>query len=432
MTLAPSLNHPQRLPLAAEVHARPFMFVEAPARVSHLAVYVGHDASRAHKLVEAFCARFGVAPPSPGAQHFVHDFGHVRLRWERHTEFCTCTFVENGSEDGDPFARPAVRHAPNDWLELLSGSVLAACHIAVERGEPLDFRDERLKRLFPAPPLVGSRISNGGEVWTDFQIGPDGYSRILLRDIGLQENQAGRMVQRLCELETYRIMALLALPVARESTQALGTMEGELTELSATMVQPERSVSDGTLLARLSALAARVEALSLRTNYRFSAGQAYYRLVRARIADLRESRIEGIPTIDEFMERRLAPAMETCASAAVRQETLATKVARTNDLLRTGVSLAQERHNQEILEQMNRNAQLQLRLQHAVEGLSVVAITYYVLGLTGYLLKAGKGMGLPLNVDAALGLMMPLACGLTWFGIRRMKHRIAKDGGSHA
>ena len=131
-------------------------------------------------------------------------------------------------------------------------------------------------------------------------------------------------------------------------------------------------------------------------------------------------------------ERRLAPAMETCASAAVRQETLATKVARTNDLLRTGVSLAQERHNQEILEQMNRNAQLQLRLQHAVEGLSVVAITYYVLGLTGYLLKAGKGMGLPLNVDAALGLMMPLACGLTWFGIRRMKHRIAKDGGSHA
>lgn len=431
MTLATSLNHPQRLLLASEVHARPFVSVGVPARASHLAVYVGHDSSRAHRLIAAFCERFGVAPPGEGAQHFIHDFGHVSLKWERHTEFCTFLFVEDGLPEGDPFGQPAIRHAPNDWLELLGGTVLVACHVAVERGDPMNLGSARLKTLFPQPPLVGSHVLAGGEVWTDFQVGPDGYSRFLLRDVGLAETQAGRLVQRLCEIETYRMTALLALPVARESTQALGGMEDELTELSGGMVQPDRPLTDAQLLSRLSSLAARVEAMSLRTNYRFSAGQAYYRLVKARIADLREVRIEGVPTIGEFMERRLAPAMDTCVSAAQRQETLAAKVGRTNDLLRTGVSLAQEQANQHILEQMNRNAQLQLRLQHAVEGLSVVAITYYVLGLVGYVLKAGKGVGLPLNVDATLGLLVPVACGLTWFGIRRLRSRIAGDGAGH-
>ncbi|MBI1398252.1 MAG: DUF3422 family protein [Betaproteobacteria bacterium] len=424
--LANALNHPQRLVLAAEIHARPFMIVRAPARASHLAVYTGLDATRSHRLIEAFCERFGVAPPSDKAQHFVHDFGHVQLKWERHSEFCSFTFVEEGIRSDDPFAEPALRHAPSDWLEQLSGSVLVACHLVVESGEPLDFQSPRLKAMFPAPPLVGSQVISGGEVWTDFQVGPDGFSRFLLRDVGLREMQAGRLVQRVCEIETYRMMALLALPVARDSAAALGEMEQELTELSATIGQPERPYSDAKVLERLSSLAARVEAMSLRTNYRFSAAQAYYRIVRARIADLRETRIEGVPTIDEFMERRLAPAMETCVSAASRQETLAAKVGRTDDLLRTAATLAQEQHNQRILEQMNRSAQQQLQLQHAVEGLSVVAITYYTLGLAGYLLKAGKGFGLPVNVDLSLGIMMPIACGLTWFGLRRLHHRISK------
>jgi len=428
MTLATSLNHPQRLALAGEVHARPFLALEAPARVSHLAIHVGHDTTRAHRIIEAFCLRFAVAPPGSAAQHFVHDFGHVRLKWERHAEFCTCTFIEREIPKEDPFAQPAIRHAPADWLELLEGSVLVACHIAVEQGEPLDFRSPRLTQIFPAPPLVGGQVLTGGEVWTDFQVGPDGFSRFLLRNVALRETQTGRLVQRLCEIETYRMMALLALPVARESATLLGGMEQELTELSASIMSPEHRLSDATLLARLSSLAARVEALSLRTNYRFSAAQAYYGIVKARIEALRETRIEGVPTIGEFMDRRLVPAMETCASAATRQETLAGKVGRTNDLLRTGVSLAQEQHNQHILEQMSRNAQLQLQLQHAVEGLSVVAITYYVVGLAGYLLKAGKFLGLRMEVDAMLGVLMPVVCGITWFGIRRLHHRIAADG----
>ena len=425
VTLSPALNHPQRLILAAEVHARPFLDLEAPARASHLAVYTGADVHRAHRLVEVFCQRFGIAPPALGAQHFVHDLGHVRFRWERHTEFCTCTFVEAGLSESGPFDEPAIRHAPADWLELLGASVLAACHLAVERGDPLDFRDARLKHVFPAPPLVGGQVLSAGEVWTDFQVGPEGCTRILVRDTGLRETQAGRLVQRLCELETYRMMALLALPTARDSAAELAAMEAELGEISAAMVHTDRPVDEAALLTRLSSLASRAEALSLRTSYRFGAAQAYYRIVRARIADLRETRVEGVPTVGEFMERRLAPAMETCLSVAGRQATLAERVGRANDLLRTSVSLAQERNNLQILEQLNRNAESQLQLQHAVEGLSVVAVSYYVLGLTGYLLKAGKTAGLPLPVDLLLGMLVPAICGLTWFGIRRLRHRVA-------
>ena len=114
-----------------------------------------------------------------------------------------------------------------------------------------------------------------------------------------------------------------------------------------------------------------------RTAYRFGAAAAYYRLVQQRVEDLREQRLAGFPPIREFMERRLAPAMATCQSVAARQTDLSTRIARRSALLRTRVDIELERQNQELLVQMNRRAKLQLRLQETVEGLSVVAITYY-------------------------------------------------------
>jgi len=176
------------------------------------------------------------------------------------------------------------------------------------------------------------------------------------------------------------------------------------------------------LLREISRLDARVRAQSFRTGYRFSAAQAYDRIVGARIGELREQRIEGVPTIGEFMERRLAPAIDTCVSVAARQEALAARINRSNDMLRTRVSLAQERQSQSVLESLNRSAQRQLQLQQAVEGLSVVAISYYGIGLAGYALKALKGWGLDIPVDQVIGLLLPLVAMATWLGLRRL-HR---------
>jgi uncharacterized membrane-anchored protein len=174
------------------------------------------------------------------------------------------------------------------------------------------------------------------------------------------------------------------------------------------------------MLRSITALAARIERLSLDNTYRFSASQAYYRLVRARIEELRETRMEGRSTIEEFIDRRLGPAMNTFTSIAQRQEALAKRIANTNDLLRTRVGIVQEKHNRNILQSMNRRAALQLRLQQAVEGLSVVAISYYAAGLIGYVAKAAKSAGVPVNPDLATGALLPVVLFAVWMGLRRL------------
>lgn len=424
LNLSRTLNHPLRLNLASEIHSRPFLVIEAPARISHLAIH-NNDGQLSHeRLLETLCARFGVAAPGARAQHFFHDFGHFRIKWERHSEFSTFSFIEP-NVDSEDFQLTAIRHVPTDWLETLQSAVMVASHIVIERGEPLNIGDKHLKTLFPVQPLVGSHVLAGGEIWTNFQVGPDGFSKFLLRDIGLREAQTGRLVQRLCEIETYLMMALLALPLAREGSTLLGKVEEDLIRLGQRLNHPD---IDGdaaeALLREISRLDAQVRAHSFRTGYRFSAAQAYYRIVGARIGELREQRIEGVPTIGEFMERRLAPAMDTCVSVAARQEALATRINHSDDMLRTRVNLAQERQSQSVLQSLSRSATLQLRLQQAVEGLSVVAISYYGIGLAAYLLKALKGWGLEVPVDQAIGLLLPLVCGATWLGLRRLHRRL--------
>lgn len=317
-----------------------------------------------------------------------------------------------------------MRHVPSDWLESLRASVIVASHIIAECGNPLSITDQRLKSLFPVPPLVGSQLLSDGEIWTDFQVGPDGFSKYLVRDINLRESQMGRLVQRICEIETYLMMALLALPLARDASTLLSSIEEDLIKLGILMSTQGIEDHAEEQLKEISRLDALVRAMSFRTGYRFSAAQAYYRIVGARIGELRERRIEGVPTIGEFMERRLAPAMDTCMSVAVRQEALAEKISRSDDMLRTRVNLAQERQSQSVLRSLSNSAGLQLRLQQAVEGLSVVAISYYGVGLVGYAFKALKGWGVEIPVDQALGVILPVVCFVVWLGTHRLHKRL--------
>lgn len=432
MKLFETLNHPLRRTLASEAHARPFMRVDAPAQISHLAIFSEQNPQGHSETLAALCRCFGVAAPEAGARHFSHDFGHFKLKWEHHTEFCTYTFLSPPTT-GEAFQELPIRHIPDDWLHSLTGSVLAAAHITVEKGFALPPTAPRLHELFPVPPLVGSKVLQGGEVWTDFHVAPDGFSRFLVRDTGLRESQTGRLIQRICEIETYRMVSLLGLPAARRSAPVLQAIEGELVSLSQRIEGKGQSASDETLLQELSGLAARIEALTLDTEYRYSASQAYYRLVKARTVELREERIEGVPTIGEFMDRRLSPAIDSCISAGAHQERLANKIARVNDLLRTRVNIAQEKQTQAVLHSLSQNAKMQLRLQQAVEGLSVVAISYYLVGLAGYGLKGLKGFGLHIEVDATVGVLMPLLCAATWLGMRRLHHSVSSgehgDGG---
>jgi uncharacterized membrane-anchored protein len=438
-----SLNHPLRVPLAAEVHSRPFLRLMAPESLTHLAVYVNaedsgsEDSEAQHRILSALCAHFGVAGPTAEAKHFFHDFGRFRLKWECHTEFSTYTFAQAQSEQlsvTQAFEQVPLLHIPQAWLQGLQGKIMVAAHVVLDKGDSfLTSSMPEMGRIFEGNMQVGSQVLIGGQIWADFVIQADGFSRFIVRDVGLQEQQDGRLVQRLLEIETYRMMALLGLPHAQRAVPVLNGIESELAKLTVAMTASEQSITDVSsedadgeqaLLHSITGLAARIEKLSLDNSYRFSASQAYFRLVKARIEELRETRIEGVPTIGEFMDRRLAPAMNTCESIARRQEALAERIAHSNDLLRTRVGIVQEQQNRKILQSLNTRAAQQLQLQQAVEGLSVVAISYYLAGLFNYGGKALKAAGWPINPDIATGILVPAIAAGVWWGLRGLHKRV--------
>ncbi len=421
-------DHPLRTELNNELHARPPEALTAPLRLSFLALY--SDASTRERELESIArlaTRFGVPPPVAGATHYSADLGPFRLKWERHTEFARYKFIVTGAVD-DPFTAPAIDVVPADWLESLPGQTMVATH-AVMLPAPataLDF--EALgARHFAGNVLVGAGIAAGaGIALTDCRI-HDGFGRLLVYNHGMTPRQAGRMMQRLLEIDTYRAMALLTLPVARELSPWLNGAEHELAGISSRLVGSSEA-DEPALLDRLTRLDAEIESRESAHHYRFSAADAYNDLVLRRIAELRESRIQGLQTFEEFTERRLAPAIATCRAVATRLDSLSERVARATQLLSTRVDVSRERQNQQVLESMNRRAAAQLRLQQTVEGLSVAAITYYIVGLVGYGAKGLNAAGVALDPDVTMGVSIPIVVVLVALAVRRVRRAVNGDG----
>lgn len=417
MSLPP--EHPLRAELNYEVHARPPDALAAPCRVSYLAMLrEGGPREAAWQHMRQLALRFGAPPPAEGASHWAAELGAFRIRWEQHTEFHRVMFIRDGVPDR-AFAEPAIAAVPADWVAGLPGQLLVAADLEL-RPEP---------RFDPAghgiAALVGSHIGSGGQAFTDFRISGDGFGRFLMLAGEMSPAIAGRNAQRLLEIDTYRMMALLALPVARALAPQLGRWEQELAEIAAALTRANSADEPG-LLHRLTHLASEIESQEAATRYRFSAAAAYYALVQRRIAELREERIEGLQTFQEFTERRLAPAMDTCQSSTARQEALSRRVQRVTQLLQTRVDIAREAQNGAVLLSMNRRAALQLRLQQTVEGLSVAAITYYIVGVWGYAAKAlAPRWGL--NADIMIAAAIPVAALFVLWGLRRARGRLRRD-----
>jgi uncharacterized membrane-anchored protein len=273
---------------------------------------------------------------------------------------------------------------------------------------------------------VGGGVAGGGAMAvTDFRIHSDGFSRFLLQDRNLTPRQAGRTIQRLLEIEAYRMMALLALPVARALGEALTQSERELGGITELLANAQAD-DETRLLDRLTRLEAEIESRYTKNLFRFSASAAYYGLVLRRIAELREQRLGGLQTIEEFLGRRLTPAMDTCQAVAARQESLSQRVARASQLLSTRVDISRQAQTQDLLASMNRRAEIQLRLQETVEGLSVAAVTYYVSALVGHLAQGLAEAGAPINPDMVEAVSIPLIAVLTWLGVGRLRKHLTR------
>ncbi|MDZ4136789.1 MAG: DUF3422 domain-containing protein [Paracoccaceae bacterium] len=418
-------DHPLRYALVNELHARPFPTLEAPCHAVYVAIKqpvaaANRDraADRAHLL--ALLDRHGSAHPQPEATHFSGPIGRYDLKWESHTEFVTYSAFGTGTS-ARPFDPAQAAVFAGDWLAVAPGQRLVSLLIRVEflpetEAEVL----QKLEDWFVPESLAVSRVVDGAAVVAgDFRIDPAGHMRfaVFVRP-GTAARRIGRIVQRLCEIETYRSMSMLGLMRARELSGRLNSLDpllsGLVSGLEGETGSPEAALHD---LLRISA---ELESLAVQFSFRFGATAAYEAIVSQRIEALREMRIEGRQTFGEFMMRRYDPAMRTVKSAQERLRNLAERAQRAAELLRTRVDVERSAQNQKLLESMDRRADLQLRLQKTVEGLSVVAISYYAVNLAGYLVypvtePAGLSKGM---VTAGL---TPLVIFAVWLMVRRLR-----------
>jgi len=427
-------EHPRRYELNAEIHARPAPVLEAPLQATYL-VMVSHAGNRTRELeaVTELAERFGEPAPANDSNHETLLLGDVQLVWERHTEFARYTFLTASSlEPGEPSHwRPVYESLAPDWfpqwIEELPGELLYATHAALlpSGGEAAD--RVAAERLFGDSLFAGAAVSGGSaRAYSDIDIQADGFGRVLLFDDHLEPQQSGRLLQRVLEIGTYWTLALLALPVSRELGPFLESIDARLQGLADELVEGS-AADEAEMLDELTRLEAMLSSRAAATGYRFNASFAYYDLVRRRINDLRESRCIGLQTFAEFTERRLAPAIRTFRTMEQRQGLLIERLSRLNQLLETRVGMTRELQNQQILSSVDRRAKLQLRLQQTVEGLSVAAITYYVVGLVGYLAEGLAAASVPVDASVAKGASIPVVALLAALTVRRIRRHMAAD-----
>ncbi|MEI4485691.1 DUF3422 domain-containing protein [Frigidibacter sp. MR17.14] len=421
----PFEDHPLRYALVNELHARPFPVLTAPCEAVYLAIKEPVDAANRDRRRDMdhltdLLRRHGSVLPEPGATHYSASLGRHELKWESHTEFVTYSAFSEGLS-ARAFDPAQAEIFPADWLAAAPGRRLAAVLIRVELlpATPEELHD-RLEEWFVGESLAVSRILGSDAVIAgDFRIDPAGLMRFaVFVHPTTGPRRIGRIVQRLCEVETYRAMSMLGLGRSRELSTVLNGLEPRLADLVTAMAEDGRPAEDR--LHELLAIAAELEAEATRHAFRFGATGAYEAIVMQRLEILREQRYEGRQSFTEFFQRRYDPAMRTVKSAERRLQQLLERATRAGDLLRTRVDVERQGQSQRVLESMDRRSDLQLRLQHTVEGLSVVAISYYALNLLSYfLLPFAEHWHLPKPVLTAV--LVPVVLGCVWLGLRRIR-----------
>lgn len=416
-------DHPQRVALANEHHARPFPAVRTRSDAAFLALKPvdganrDRSAERVHLL--NLLDRFGAAHPPPDATHWSGRLGRHELKWESHTEFVTYLLWEEGNVD-PAFHPDHFRRFPSDWLAAAPGARIASALIRVEPAPEDEAIAQRAEDWFVPESLALSRVLDDQLVIAgDFRIDSAGHMRFgIFVCEGTGERRIGRVVQQLCEIETYRAMAMLGFACGRDLAKPMAALDVRLSALVETMAT--EAAHPASTLHDLLGISAELEHLVSQSSFRMSATVAYEAIVLQRIEALREARFGGRQTFGEFMTRRFDPAMRTVSSTERRLRAMSDRALRAGDLLRTRVDVERSAQNQKLLASMDERADLALRLQHTVEGLSVVAISYYAVGLALYLLGPLEKL---VHVEKPLlaAMVTPVVILLVWLGLQRVR-----------
>jgi uncharacterized membrane-anchored protein len=422
-------EHEDRPAVLAELHLRPFLQFTTPHQFQHFAFVIDpRGAAGEYAAFRALCEKLGVQPPRADARFHRIETAGWTLRWELHAEFASYSWSTGAAGGGAPL--PWNAPLPDAFRNYQpAGRLLVRIAMALM---PRLEKAEAIEQPFDRTSLTVVNASEGSaRLATDFKADASGTVRFVIEDLGLTPTRAGRLVQRVLELETYRTLALLGLPMARRAEPVVRHVEEELLRLSREMAAASNAAANRHLLQQLTGLSAQLEAQIASTSYRFGATRAYAELVRGRLDVIREAEHGGYVSVSRFLRRRFSPAISTCEAVDRRQQALATRLDYAVDLLRTRIQSELEDQNRLLLASMNRRSRMQLRLQQTVEGLSIAAVSYYIVGLFGYVAKGLKEGGvLPSRVtpEMAAGLSVPFVILGVWWMLH--KARKAWSGGA--
>lgn len=411
-------EHPLRRQVVGEMHLRRWPRIAVPCRIMQVLRILPESQRAAERAMLGALPPGGILCASDNPRHAEGTIGPgLQFVWEQHSEACGITLFV-GEDAADPAAALA-------WVERFPGEAIRATRIHVVA---TDAEAEALlpQMGFVRSDLVSCQIGDGAvRLWSDFRIGPEGFGVSVVAANGAGEGDLARLLQRFQELGNYRNLALMGLPVAQGNWPRLDAAEAALRRFSTDVARPE--LTDDVLLERVSELSLDLMSLSTETSYRMSATAAYAQLVEERLAGLLVRPIDGFPSLEDFTQRRLLPAIRTAQAYTRRLDELTARAAHFTSLLRTRIETRIENQNARLLRSMERSSSLQLRLQQLVEGLSVVALSYYGISLLGYMLKAAEHRFEHFPAAEIIGALVPVVVVSMWLGLHRMKARLLGD-----
>jgi uncharacterized membrane-anchored protein len=421
----PFAEHGMRRHVVGEMHLRRFPAITASTQIIQLVRLVDPTDRIAERA--AVLTLPGIAMID-GARHAVGSWpGDIYTSWERHSEASTLTLILTGDAAAPlGWTDPGHGDVENalEWAHAMPGGVIRATRLLIAAD------DDQAAPLvasagFRRSHLVSCLVAGGVRIWSDFRIHQDGYGRLVIAANGLLPEDLGRCVQRLQELGNYRNLALLGLPVAQQSWLQLDGIGDALETIGQSLTGAEGR--DDELLAALTDQSARLLTIAAHSDYRMSATAAYAVIVDDRLRELAVRPIPGFPSLGDFIGRRFHPATRTCAALSRRLARLNGRAGQFTALLRARIETHIENQNAHLLRSMDRSARLQLQLQHLVEGLSVVAISYYLLGLLAYPVKAAEKFAHALSATLLLGLAAPIITILVFFALRSLRRYVVNE-----
>lgn len=421
-------HHPLFEEAVSAAHSRPAIAVSAPVTVRHAVLLTGEALDeREAEPVRAFAEENGYSIDLGHRNEVTMSKAGTLLKWERHTEFVSITLFDPETQVAD-----TAKDAFDDIVYRLTsgdrrGELIAKQKIFVvtpESAEQLTFH------LFPdAPSLVEVGVNAGANiVQSDLSHSGEEGVIYLVTVSDSPAERVGRLVQRLLEIETYRILAYLAVPLTQRFGGEIAGFDRTVNELALRAAQNPTPEEEAEILQTLTTLSAELQSLASAAEFRFAASAAYSRIVDERLDSMREVRHTGRSLLSSAVQRRLHPAIRSCQSLLDRQKSLSERISHITTLLRTRVDLTLQDQNAQVLRSIDERAHAQLRLQETVEGLSVVAITYYSLGIIGYILKGLTKIESSINTDLAMAVIaVPLGL-LIYFGLHRARRHATKSG----